>query len=354
MKIDILLGMQFGSEAKGSVISQLVQRKYYDASIRVQSIQAGHTVYFGKTAYKMRTIPCAWVNPSVQLILGPGCFIERDLLLDEIRFINGAMPNGDVRDRLFVDKRVFEVVHDDVLDEVSHNIENGIGSTAHGCGASLIRKIWRDKGNSDLIKWLTDNGINVVDTIVKANFEKMNILVEGCQGTMLSLHTSPYYPFVTSREATASGIIAECGFSPRDVRDIIGVFRTYPIRVGGNSGDTGSKELSWDLISSFAGVNVTPERTTVTNRVRRIFEFSDSDFAHACMVNKPTKLYMTFANYMVPCYHAQREDDIYPEYYKILSNFMDHVESLSGDARIVAFNTGEFDNDWIYEDKVGS
>jgi len=85
MKVDVVVDMQYGSTAKGKVCAYLARNKNYDASVRVQSIQAGHTIYHKGKAYKMRTIPCAWVNMNTYIILGAGCFIDKQLLLDEIK-----------------------------------------------------------------------------------------------------------------------------------------------------------------------------------------------------------------------------------------------------------------------------
>ena len=68
--IDILVGLQFGSEGKGRVTADIA--KYYEGGMRVQSVQAGHTVWFKGKKYVMRTIPCTWVNPNCELFIGAG------------------------------------------------------------------------------------------------------------------------------------------------------------------------------------------------------------------------------------------------------------------------------------------
>jgi adenylosuccinate synthase len=329
----------------------------FDTSVRVQSIQAGHTVYYKGNAYKMRTIPCAWVDPNVYLVLGPGIFIDRDLLIEEIETINKAIGGGDVRDRLLIDKRAFFVEQSDVDEEINRNIEHGIGSTAHGCGASLVRKLWRDDGKVGQItndaKWLDENNLNscICDTI--SFIQNKTVLLEICQGTMLSVHTSPYYPFVTSREATVVGACAEAGISHRDIFEVIGVARTYPIRVGGNSGDTGTGEISWDRIKENAGYDVVPERTTVTNRVRRIFEWSDTDFVHAVRVNKPDKIILTFVNYLTPCYGATKWGSIDIDSVNKIGQFVKRIERLPASHRyyVSHLGTGEKPSHWIHIDR---
>jgi adenylosuccinate synthase len=172
MKADIVVGLQFGSEGKGVVIERLLQNKKhnYDMSIRVQSSQSGHTVQYKGKEYTMQSIPCAWVDPNVQLILGPGCFTERKILMNEINMINEAM-GGDVRDRLYVDERVFEVTNEDKKEEKVNLLQQNIGSTQHGCGAALINKLWRTKGsyNGNFLHWCYVNQIKTEDTIKLIN-----------------------------------------------------------------------------------------------------------------------------------------------------------------------------------------
>lgn len=298
MKVDVIVDLQYGSTAKGKVAQYLVSQKRYTASVRVQSIQAGHTIYYKGKSYAMRTIPCAWVNPNVMLILGAGIFIEKELLLKEIKMIEDA--GVEIRSRLFIDYRANYVLQEDKNAERKGSLNKKIGSTGEGAGASLIRKTWRKSGAQRVIddSWASDNKLQVCDTIQLMNHLD-SILVEGCQGTMLALHTSPQYPFVTSRECTVSGIIADCGISPFDVENIHGVFRTYPIRVGGNSGITASKEITWDEISERSGIHgLIPEKTTVTQRNRRIFEYNSGEMQHAININKPNHLYCTFIDYL--------------------------------------------------------
>lgn len=298
MKCDVVVDLQYGSTAKGKVVQYLVTQKRYSASMRVQSIQAGHTVYYKGKAFKMRTIPCAWVDPNVLLLLGPGIFIDKDLLLHEIAMLEEA--GVEIKSRLYLDFRANYIIEADKIAEADAGLTKKMGSTGEGAGSSLIRKIWRKSEATRVIddSWASENKLQVCDTITL--MDRLNtVLVEGCQGTMLSLHTSPEYPFVTSREASVSGIISECGISPFDVENIHGVFRTYPIRVGGNSGKTASKELEWDEISKRSGLrNLKPETTTVTGRNRRIFEYSFSEMKHAMIINRPNHLYLTFIDYL--------------------------------------------------------
>lgn len=335
MTVDVLMDLSFGSSAKGHVIEDLLKYRKYTSSIRTGATNAGHSLSYKGKMYSVQTIPCAWVDPNVKLFLGAGCFIQKSLLEKEIAMINEAIPEADVRDRLFIDYRATILEDQDVEaenDGVGMNKE--MGSTAHGCGAILIRKLWRGHNHeiphrmADEKEYAVEKGLTVVDTIEMLNKEDEVVLLEGTQGTMLSIHTTPYYPYCTTRECTASGYLSECGFSPFDVRDVIGVIRSFPIRVHGNSGDTSGEELTWGQISEIAGVTITPERTTVTKLVRRIFTFGDKDFAHAIRINKPTKLALSFADYLAPDIVDQTDQTKIPaESRQKLQDFVDMLEN---------------------------
>lgn len=298
MKADIIVDMQYGSCGKGAIAQYLTTQKNYSATIRVQSVQAGHTIYHKGKKYVMRTLPCAWVDPNVLLILGAGIFIEKELLLKEIAMLEA--DGIEIKHRLYIDYRATYITDEDVKAEATNNLVKKMGSTGEGAGSSLIRKIWRKDTPSRVIddEWAMKHKLQICDTITL--MDSLNtVLVEGCQGTMLAVHTSPQYPYVTSRECTVSGILSECGIAPFDVDNVHGVFRSNPIRVGGNSGNTASKELTWEEVAKESGAKVIiPEKTTVTQRDRRIFEYSASEMKHAMMINRPNHLYLTFVDYI--------------------------------------------------------
>lgn len=346
MKVDVLMDLSFGSSAKGHVIEDLLKYRKYTSSIRTGATNAGHSLSYKGKMYSVQTIPCAWVDPHVKLVLGAGCFIEKNLLMKEIAMINEAMPEYDVRDRLYIDYRATILEQQDIdAENDGQGMNKEMGSTAHGCGAILIRKLWRGHNHelphrmSEETAWARENTLRVVDTIAMLNNDYETVLLEGTQGTMLSIHTTPYYPYCTTRECTVSGYLSECGFSPFDVRDVIGVIRSYPIRVHGNSGKTSGRELTWEEISKICGRNVTPERTTVTKLERRIFTFGKEDFVHAIRINKPTKIALSFADYLAPDIESKTDlTAINSASREVLQNFVNELEK-EGHAPVIWIGT---------------
>lgn len=303
MPLDVLIGLQYGSEGKGKVSAYLADE--YDISVRVGGWQAGHIIEHKGKIYKMRQIPCQWVNPHIKLVLGAGALVNLNVLNSEIKVLED--DGYFIRNRLYIDKRAIIIDNDEcAAQEASKGMFNSIGSTQEGVGEALIRKIKRDdsvfQAKDSLIHGMVDSFDNVIDTIKMLNKyheEGLNIFIEGTQGSHLSIVTSNHYPYCTSIDCNVSGIISSCGLSPFVVRNIIGVMRTYPIRVAGNSGNTGGKEITWNEVTKRSGskTNIT-ENTTITNRIRRVFEFSNDDVLQSIMINKPNMIALNFVDYI--------------------------------------------------------
>ena len=82
------------------------------------------------------------------------------------------------------------------------------------------------------------------------------------------------------------------------VNRVLLVARTYPIRVAGNSGSL-KNELTWEEISRRVGKQVV-ERTTVTNKIRRVCEWDEELLDNAVTLNCPTSIAVTFMDYLSP------------------------------------------------------
>jgi adenylosuccinate synthase len=155
------------------------------------------------------------------------------------------------------------------------------------------------------------------------------ILLEGTQGTALSLHHGDY-PHVTTRDTTVSGCLSDAGIAPSNVRKIIMVCRTYPIRVGGPSGPM-ANEVDMAEIHRRSGIPLDElerkERTTTTNRPRRIAEFDWVQFRDSVQLNGPTDIALTFVDYFdVNNRNAYRFEQLSHE----TISFVEEVERVSG------------------------
>jgi adenylosuccinate synthase len=130
------------------------------------------------------------------------------------------------------------------------------------------------------------------------HLEGKRVVIEGTQGFGLSVYHSPYYPCATSRDTTASGFASEVGVSPLFITEIVMVIRTFPIRVGGNSGPL-PNEIDWEKITRESGYpHEIREFTTVTNKLRRVARFDLELVKKAIVSNMPTHIALMGVDYL--------------------------------------------------------
>lgn len=302
-KLTVLVGGQYGSEGKGAVAAHVAND--YDVHVRVGSPNAGHTIWWRDEKHVMQSIPCGWINPDAKIVIGRGALLNMRQFMKELVHILTYYP--DFLQRLYIDPEA------GILDEKFHQQEGGtegemhrrIGSTGEGVGPARVARINRDPSQFRQFKNVAEE--YGLECCMKENTPKMladlqdsgrHILIEGTQGSGLSLLHS-HYPYCTSIDTNAAGIISEVGIAPSRVTNVLMVVRTYPIRVAGNSGYM-KNEITWEELNRRMGVEIQPEKTTVTKKVRRIAEWDDELFEQSCILNAPTEIALTFADYIDP------------------------------------------------------
>ena len=328
--VDVIVGGQYGSEGKGNIAAHIAPE--YSYLVRVGGPNAGHKV-FGEPVETYHHLPSGTSRATnAKLILGPGAILNIDGLLDEIsRF-------AVTSDRLFIDPQAMVITKEDIQNERKRLKK--ISSTAQGVGEASARKIndrgrvLRGKSQVTLSRDVPELRPFIEKTapILEAAYrDHEKILLEGTQGTSLSLHHGDY-PYVTSRDTTVSGCLADAGISPKRIRRIVMVCRTYPIRVGGPSGPMSQgREIDAETIAKRSGLALDEiektERTTTTNRKRRIAEFDWSQLRRSTMLNGPTDIALTFVDYL----DAENQKARRFEQLTIPTiNFIEEVERVSG------------------------
>lgn len=341
-KLTVLVGGQYGSEGKGAIASYVAND--YDVHIRVGSPNAGHTIYWKGAKHVMQSIPCGWINPNAMIVIGRGALLNMKQFMKELVHILQYYP--DFLNRLVIDPKA------GILSEKFHEQEGGtegemhkrIGSTGEGVGPAREARISRDPDNFTLFEQVAEE-YGLEDCIVP-NTPKLvagmqdsgrNILIEGTQGSGLSLLHS-HWPYCTSIDTNAAGIISEVGIAPSRVTDVIMVVRSYPIRVAGNSGPM-QNEISWEELDRRLGKNITPEQTTVTHKIRRIAEWDDNLFKQACLLNAPTEIALTFADYIDPAVAEVTNPKELMASKKVVDFLLEHG-LMNGDAGLTLIGTG--------------
>ena len=326
-KLTVLVGGQYGSEGKGAIAAKIADD--YQVHVRVGSPNAGHTIYWNGEKHVMQSIPCGWINPKAVIVIGRGALLNMKQFMKELVHIQQYYP--DFTSRLVVDPEA------GILDERFHEQEGGtegemhrrIGSTGEGVGPARIARINRDPQQFYRFKDIAARyGLeeclqeNTPQYIATAQDMGVNVLIEGTQGSALSLLHS-YWPYCTSIDTNVAGIISEVGIAPSRVTNVLMVVRTYPIRVAGNSGPM-KGEITWEELSKRVGRDMVPEKTTVTKKIRRIAEWDDELFAQSCLLNAPTEIALTFADYIDPEIYGAVSVGELEQSYKLMKFLRDH------------------------------
>jgi adenylosuccinate synthase len=365
-KISVVVGGQFGSEAKGAVAGFLASRANWKSfamrdvvCVRVGGPNAGHTVYGscpegcdegGTPAHelghpwRLRQIPVAAVtNPDAQLLIAAGSEVDMEVLRGEWRALNSA--GYRLQGRLNIDYSATLLEERHITAEQGDGLNGRIGSTAKGIGAARSDRIWRKaqvmRSQYDVMRAM---GILLVDstTFLATRLEsRSHVVIEGTQGYGLGLHTE-FYPQVTSGDCRAIDFLAACGLSPWApyVSDfeVWVVARTYPIRVAGNSGPL-QDETSWDELG------LAPEQTTVTKKTRRVGAWDPelvrrAVWANGGPYNNSVKVALMMADYKIPGIKGVGHSGDIPNHeYDELAKLVREVEGQI-DARVGLVGTG--------------
>ncbi len=300
--ITMLIDLQYGSTGKGLAAAYLSLNNDYDMVISANMPNAGHTAYSPSGEKFMHKVLPSGIfgNPAI-VGIGPGAVYDPDVLRKEI---NHAQEHGYLNNtRILVHENSVPLTKQ-MIDDEQRSPVTTIASTAQGSAAAMVAKIMRNANNPVTAAYNTDLFINMPNVELVNNTSWLNevmgcfqVLAEGAQGYSLSLNGN-FYPRATSRDCTTARFLADMSLPVHDLGNVIGVCRTYPIRVGntdrGYSGGwyPDQEETSWK------DLNLEPEMTTVTGRVRRVATFSMNQVVEACHACSVDEIFLNFANYM--------------------------------------------------------
>lgn len=302
-KAHVIIDGQFGSTGKGLLAAYLAGLQPLDVCTTNASANAGHTtVLESGEQFVCYHLPTAGVIQAHSTIyLNAGSIIDPDLLEREIAALGVSAA------RVRVDPNAAIIRPEDRRTEgVASSPATRIGSTQKGVGEALVRKARRtDDATAGQCPELLPAGVRVERIDLNERLRSgETVMVEIPQGAGLGINTTYFYPYCTSREVSVMQGLADAMINPEHLGEVIMSFRTYPIRVGNIYGAGGEmlgysgpgysdqKELDWD------DLGVTPEITTVTKRVRRVFDWSSTQIRHVFDINRPTIVFLNFCNYL--------------------------------------------------------
>lgn len=339
MKIDLLLGLQWGDEGKGKIVDVLTPN--YDVVARFQGgPNAGHTIEFDGKKFVLHTIPSGIFNKKCINLIGNGVIIDPLIMQGEID--NLAERDVDVSKNLYISRKAHLILPTHRMMDAANEKVKGtakIGSTLKGIGPTYTDKIARNGIRvGDLMmpdfkdKYLTLKNIHLnqirnlnfdldsflLDGIAFSEYEKqwfeavekiksMNlvdseyfindcltkgkkILAEGAQGSMLDVDFGSY-PFVTSSSTIASGVCSGLGVAPQNIGRVYGIFKAYCTRVGSGPFPTELFDKDGDLMRERGR-----EYGSTTGRPRRCGWIDLPALKYAVMLSGVTDLIMMKAD----------------------------------------------------------
>jgi adenylosuccinate synthase len=292
---------QFGSTGKGVLAAWLAQQAFqqgvsFGAVVSNAGPNSGHTFYSDSgekhvlkqlPTFAVASVVNGYGNPVVYL--SAGAIIDMDILFAEAR----RYPQLEI----FVDPLAAVITPEDKAAEHSGTVA-AVAGTRSGTGAALARKVLRDP-KAVIQNWsMVGAPSNIFYGGVPLSYiSGVRTFLEVSQGFSLGLN-SEFYPKVTSRECTVMQGISDARIPPWMVERVYASMRTYPIRVGNVDGfDSGGCypdqwETTWEALKQV------PELTTVTQRVRRVFTFSEMQARQAIDANGADFVFMNFMNYL--------------------------------------------------------
>lgn len=326
MKVDVLLGLQWGDEGKGKVVDVLTPN--YDVVTRFQGgPNAGHTLEFEGQKYVLRSIPSGIFQGGKINVIGNGVVLDPALFKKEVEELEKS--GHDLTKRLFISKKAHLILPTHRLLDAAYESAKGagkIGTTGKGIGPTYTDKISRNGLRvGDLLHNFEEKYAKAVarhkdilshydfqydlESIEKewmAGIEKLkeyqfidseyvlnglledgkSILAEGAQGTLLDVDFGSY-PFVTSSNTICAGACTGMGVAPGKIGDVYGIFKAYCTRVGAGPFPTELFDETGKIIRDLGH-----EYGAVTGRERRCGWIDLVALRYSVMINGVTQLIM--------------------------------------------------------------
>jgi adenylosuccinate synthase len=276
----MIVGGFFGDEGKGKIVAHLALRdKPYIIARGGVGPNAGHTVEEGNQKHGVRMVPSGFIYEEARLLIGAGVLIDPHVLEYEINEFK-------VHDRIGIDNRCTIIEEKHILeDKQNKRLSDKIGTTGTGCGPANKDRVMRCarqvKEIEELGAYITDVPLEVNDALN----DGQKVIIEGTQGFGISLFYGTY-PYVTSKDITASQIASDVGIGPTRVDEVIVVFKVFPTRVGEGPFPT---EVEPEEAKSM-GI---AEYGTVTGRPRRIGMWDGQMAKYSAMINGATQIALT-------------------------------------------------------------
>lgn len=289
----VVVDALYGDSGKGKIASFLAQKRKATWCVRAGTgTNAGHSLRRDSgEILKTSQLPLAGILQDAWLGIGSGVAVDPELVEAECR----ALEAYRVRARLRIDGRcpLIEPAYRDA-ERMDPHLAQHVGSTCSGTGVAqaqfCLRKARQAKDLPELAPFVTDVALALDESCGRGE----TVIVEGSQGTALSLALSPDYPFCTSGNCTSTAALDDVGLSWRRVDEVVLIVKAVPSRVGNGP-------LVGELTVAQQDARGLAEYGVRTGRRRRKADFIDLErIREAVRLNGPTSLALSFCDHLDP------------------------------------------------------
>jgi len=330
MACTVVVGGFFGDEGKGKLTAYLALRDR-PAIVARGGVgpNAGHTVQTEGKTYSLRMIPSGFVSKDSRLLIGPGVLVNPSILIKEVELTGSKNRTGVDRQCAIIEQKHID------QETQSEHLSKKIGVTKSGVGACNADRALRSAKLAKEIPELSDFLTDVSEEINKTLSDERDVLLEGSQGTFLSLFHGTY-PYCTSKDVCASAICSDVGVGPTEVDEVIVVFKAFVTRAG-------EGPLEGQLTEEEARSRGWQEYGTVTRRPRRAAPFDFELARKAVHLNGATQAAITKMDVVFPeVAGLKRFEKLPPK----ANAFVNKVEKAIG-IPVTLIGTGPSDEDLI-------
>ncbi|SMG39711.1 Adenylosuccinate synthetase [Marivirga sericea] len=332
MKMDVLLGLQWGDEGKGKVVDVLAPK--YNTVARFQGgPNAGHTLEFDGIKHVLHQIPSGIFRNSIKNVIGNGVVLDPVIFKNEIEKL--APFNINFKDNLWISNKAQLILPTHRLLDAAYEKSKGnkkIGSTLKGIGPTYQDKVARlglrvgdifysnfpdkykklvdihkmtldfyqydyaeleeaEKTFFEALEYLKTFNVSSTEYLINKELKAgKSVLAEGAQGSLLDVDFGSY-PFVTSSNTMTAGVCTGLGVAPNSIQKVYGIFKAYCTRVGG--GPFPTELFDEDGIEL---QKVGNEFGATTGRPRRCGWLDIPALKYVVMINGVTELFMMKAD----------------------------------------------------------
>jgi len=331
MKMDVLLGLQWGDEGKGKVVDVLAPK--YNTVARFQGgPNAGHTLEFDGIKHVLHQIPSGIFRDSIKNVIGNGVVLDPVIFKNEIEKLDPF--NINFKDNLWISNKAQLILPTHRLLDAAYEKSKGnekIGSTLKGIGPTYQDKVARlglrvgdifydnfrekyqklvdshkmildfyqhdydlaeaEKTFFEALEYLKTFNVSSTEYLINKELkEGKSVLAEGAQGSLLDVDFGSY-PYVTSSNTMTAGVCTGLGVAPNSIQKVYGIFKAYCTRVGGGPFPTELFDEDGTELQKVGN-----EFGATTGRPRRCGWLDIPALKYVVMINGVTELFMMKAD----------------------------------------------------------